>query len=163
MKKTIGAIVLLIIVCTIEIALAQTPGYTGNWIRNDDQTDAGGLSINTVAAKLEISKDAKSLYIKATLKNAAGTLRTAVDTLNLDGSKTVLFTSSKNKKQSGLSWSDDQKKFISVVSINDSQGTILQEWKQAFALSNDSKTLTVLVDLTNNRDVYHLKEVFDKQ
>jgi hypothetical protein len=158
MKKTIKTTLIAILLMTGMGVRAQTANFNGTWKRNDDQTDPGGLSINSVPRTLEISSDNKAIYIKGTAYNKDGVMRLSNDTLRLDGSM-----NQNGRKQNWLTSSPDKQQFTNSILITDKDGKTVQEWKQAYSLTDSGKTLKIVVDLTFNGEAYQMAEAFDKQ
>lgn len=160
-------IAITIISCSFIIidaaAQSQPINFSGNWNRNNEKTDAGGLSINSVALKLEISQDNNTITIKGTQKNGKGEISTYTDELKLDGSKSERKAGANQKKYMNVSWSADKKELTETATYKDEQGNVTQVFKQSFSLTNDGKTLKVVDERTFDGQTYQLQCVFDKQ
>jgi hypothetical protein len=110
--KTFKIITMTALLCSaIATTRAQTNAYTGNWKRNDAQTDPEALSINSVPESLKITADNKAVYVDATMANSEGKVHHLMDTLKLDGSINSFLTPNGTKKQTSLSWSADKTRF----------------------------------------------------
>jgi hypothetical protein len=145
-----------------EGASAQT-NFTGIWKRNNDKTDAGDFSINSVAAKLEINQDKATFTLKGTNINGAGETSTYTDVIKLDGSTAERATSTGQKKTMALQWSADKKELIENATYKDDQGNVVQALKETYTLSADGKTLRILDERTFDGQTHRLQEIFDKQ
>lgn len=166
MKKTTITPTITITVILFFLAttvLAQATNFSGTWKRNDNQTDAGGLSINSVSASLEIIQDKGVITIKGTNKNGAGEVSNYTDVLKLDGSETERKAGVDQKKLMSVKRSPNGKQLISSSTYKDGQGTVTNSIKQTYSLSDDGKTLTVLDERNFDGQTYQLKDVFDKQ
>lgn len=145
----------------IATAQAQT-NYTGKWRRNADQSDAGGLSPNSIPITVEISQDANTINIQSVVKDSKGDLHPSNDTLKMDGAvKTTIDNRTHGKRKSSVTWSADRGHFTYKITITGTDGTISQEWKEEFSLTKDGG-LEIDVEVMANNDSYTLKEVFDK-
>src|ERR1700754_1415014 len=87
-----------------NVANAQT-NFAGKWARNDDESNANGISINSIPAMLEISQDATGLTIKRTSRNGSGVVNSYTEALKFDGSTSETITPSKLKRSATVKWS----------------------------------------------------------
>jgi len=143
-------------------ASAQT-NISGTWKRNDNKTDAGGLSINSVATSLEIIQDKSTVIVKGTNKNSAGEVSTYTDILKLDGNSTERKAGADRTKSITAKWSADGKSLTESATYKDEQGNVTQTIKQTFALSDDGKTLRITDERNFDGQAVALNEIFDKQ
>jgi hypothetical protein len=147
---------------TADIASAQT-SFTGTWKRNNDKTDAGDISINSVAAKLEISQDKTTFTVEGTNINGAGEISTFIDVIKLDGSIAERITSTGQKKSIVLQWSADKKELIEKATYKDDQDNIVQSYKDTYILSEDGRTLRILEERTFDGSIHQMQDIFDKE
>ena len=164
LKKSITPLAFAIILFSvISTAKAQTSNFTGTWRRNDTQSNAGGISINSVPVSLEISQDAKSIAIKRTSKNGQGEVTSYTEQLTFDKKVAETITPSQLKRSSSILWSDDHKQLIENSTSRDDNNVIKQIAKQTFSLDSEGKVLKVLVELTINDQTVKMEQIFDKQ
>lgn len=158
-------IAITIISCALIItdAFAQNNSFSGTWNRNNEKTDAGGLSINSVSQTLEISQVNGSLTIKGTNKNGNGEISTYTDNLKPGGEPTERAAGADQKKIMTASWSADKKELTETAVYKDKDGNVNNSFKAVYSLSEDGQILTVKDERTFNGRTYQLTDVYDKQ
>src|ERR1700761_2564676 len=123
-------------------ASAQT-NFSGKWARNDGESNANGISINSIPTMLEISQDATGLSIKRTSRNGSGVVNSYTEVLKFDGSTSETITPSKLKRIATVKWSADKTSLTENFVSKDDQGNVMQSGIQVFTLDNNGKTLKV--------------------
>lgn len=163
MKTIINLYVMISLLSVGLNANAQTSGFTGQWKRNDTQSDPGESSINSIPATVDINQDPKTILIKTEQHTRADGVIKSADTLYNDGTPHIhIGAISKRKKQCSLQWSIDKSQFTETISIVKADGTPVQKWVETYGLSDMGKALHIDVTLEDNGKIYEFKEVFDR-
>ena len=158
-----AAIIAALTISFANTASAQT-NFSGTWGRNDDLTDGGHLSINSIPVKLDISQDDKALKITRTTRSSTGETKTYTETLNFDGSAAEVLTPSKLKRSATAEWSADKTSLTERFSAKDEQGNVVQSGTLVFSLGNGGKQLQLKgIQSYEDHGEVQLVEVFDKQ
>jgi len=150
-------------IAAITTAHAQT-NFSGKWNRNTDQSDSGDLSPNSVPITVTISQDKDQFAIRTVVRDGKGELHTVADNLRLDGTENINITESADKTNStkskvNVKWIDDKHLLYRRI-VFGKDGYPDQDWKETISISGNN--LVIDVDVTNNGEGYHMKEVFDK-
>ena len=140
-------------------ANAQTVNFTGNWKRNDAQSEAGGLSPNSVPITVAIAQDAGQIQIQTVVRDGKGQSHPAGDTLKLDGAVKAVSITSSQKKQVSAKWTDDKHLLYRRI-VYGADGNPEQDWKETLSMKGNE--LEIDVELLYEGENYTLKEVFDK-
>jgi hypothetical protein len=160
--KTIKIITMSAVLCIAFVAAQAQTNFSGKWKRNADQSDAGGLSTNSVPITVEINQDNSVFTFHSVVKDGKGELHPQDDTLKLNGAqKMTINAESKNKRTASAQWSADKKHLIYRVTSTDTSGKVLQDWKHDISLTAEGH-LEIDVDLNFEGADYTMKQVFDK-
>jgi len=164
MKTKLSTIITTVILFFLTAAASAQTNFSGTWKRNNEKTDAGGLSINSVVSTMQITQDSNTLTIKGTNKNSNGEeLSSYTDVLKLDGTPSERITNANQKKQMSVKWSVDKKQLTQSSIYKDEQRNVVQTVKLTFNLSEDGKMLRVLDERNFDEKSFQLQDVFDKQ
>lgn len=160
MKKFKILIIGILLPYTFAVAQAQI-NISGSWKRNNELSDAGDLSLNTIPVAITIKQD-ELLIVEMTFKNGKGEISNSSDTLKVNGQpKTLINAQTKNQHVSSAQWSDSKAHLLFKQSTLDPAGKVLQEWAHDASLTADGR-LEIDLKLTDESNEYFLKEVFDK-
>lgn len=141
------------------ITQAQT-NFTGNWKRNDAQSDAGELSPNSVPITVTITQDADQIQIQSVVRDGKGELHKTNDALPFNSpGKIQLNEATKVKETTSVKWVDDKRLLYRTI-ITGSDGNPTQDAKETLSMNGDQ--LEIDVELLYEGENYTLKEVFDK-
>jgi len=165
----IGKAILLLTLATMlfsvqKIAYPGIADFSGNWIRNNEQCDADGLSINSIPAKIEISQSNNAISIKRTSVSGAGISSSYTEVLKFDGSSSETVTPAKLKRTAKIELRAGMAGFTETFTSKDEQGNEQQSGKQEFSLVNNGKGLKIEATQSyKDGTVAHLSEAFDKK
>jgi hypothetical protein len=159
MKLRLLSIMILFLALGLK---AQKSDFSGTWIRNTDKCDAGNLSLNSIPVEITVIQNTGQIEIKRISKDYQGDTTQYSEKIKFDGtSATSVIRSNVNKKAS-IQWSPDQKGFTENAAYADDQGNTKQNAKETWVLTDNGKTLQILLTLTLNGQDYLLTEIFDK-
>jgi len=148
---------------TSDLVNAQSANFSGDWTRNTEKTDAGGLSINSIPILMTVTQTAGSISIKRISKHANGDTLTYAEQLNFDGSTTASSPKQNMKKTASMQWATDQKSFTETANYTDDNGNPIQSFKETWELTDGGKNLKITAILEGGGNTYNIQEVFDKQ
>lgn len=141
------------------IAQAQT-NFTGNWKRNDAQSDAGGLSFNSVPVTVTITQDADQIQIQSVVRDGKGELHKTNEALPFNSPGNVrIFEGTNTKEKTSVKWVDDKHLLYRTI-ITGPDGNPSQDARETLCMNGDR--LEIDVELLYDGENYSLKEAFDK-
>jgi hypothetical protein len=160
---TTQILMLLFIFAAYGLKAQQPINFTGIWLRNNENCDAGSLSINSIPVQLSVKQSSSQLEVKRLSKNAQGDSTSYIEKVKFDGSLATSPVKTNLNKSATIAWSGDHKQLTETANYTDGQGNPMQKSKENWSLSADGKMLTIQTIILADGKDYQLTEVFDKQ
>jgi hypothetical protein len=149
-------------------ALAQTAGFSGAWALKERTSLSGQDFANGVPKSITVTEKADVIAIERVLiTEAARGENQYVETLAFDGKPFERVTLGKRQAHATIKRLEDPRSLVETISYSlpenfrDHEFTATETWH----LSNDNKTLTIIVNYTNEKDPtknWSMRGVYEK-
>ena len=164
-KFSIFITILISLLIVTPRAHAQSVNFTGTWKRNNEKSNAGNYSLNSIPASVTIVQDAQHISIKRTSITSSGIVKSFIESIPLNGDSTKNEGLEKLIRTTAAKWGSDKRTLLIGSTSKDADGVLKQTSHQAFTLSADGKVLTIIAhpNYQDGLGEQTFTEVFDKQ
>lgn len=157
------AVVCAFICLTSETVAIAGTNFSGQWVLNTGKSELGQFGGRGSATKMTVTADAAGMSVEKTTDGQNGETKTT-DKLTFDGKETSNTFFGTNTKQSTTKWSDDGKTLNVTwkASIDNNGQKFDLTGSEAWSLSADGATLTIVANTSFNGNASATKLVYDK-